>query len=72
MHLLVLLVFCHAGGIRMSADTLDAAATGVAYAMPLLLCSVLGRSDWFKHEFPVLEELHDSQQGLARHLINGQ
>lgn len=53
-------------------QTLNAAIQGAAYAVPLLLCSLAGRTLLFKATFPVLEEMHESQHDTLDHVIEGE
>lgn len=48
-----------------------AALLGVAFGTPLLLCSIAARTDLFRREFPVLEQLHQQQADLQKHFIAG-
>lgn len=57
--------------MRLSSGTLDAALWGAVYAAPLLACSAASRSAPFKREFPVLEEMHEAQAGIASHFTAG-
>jgi hypothetical protein len=54
-----------------TAASLHAAITGVACAAPLLVCSLVARSQAFRRRFPVLEQLHVQQAELQRHFTAG-
>ncbi|GFR43336.1 hypothetical protein Agub_g4406 [Astrephomene gubernaculifera] len=57
------------GGFAMSDASLSAIAAGAGYAVPLVLCSVISRLRPVRHSFPVLDDLHDSQQELVRPFV---
>lgn len=60
-----------AGGFGLSDGSLDAAAWGAAYALPLLACSAASRLPAVRSAFPVLEELQDATRDVVRPLVAG-
>jgi hypothetical protein len=52
-------------------QSVHAALLGAAFGLPLVLCSVAGRSELFKRSFPVLDQLHEQQADLQKHFIQG-
>lgn len=57
------------GGFGLSDGSLDAAAWGAAYALPLLACSAASRLPAVRSAFPVLEELQDATRDVVRPLV---
>jgi hypothetical protein len=57
--------------MRLSESSLEAALLGVAYGAPLVLCSVLGRTPAARSLFPVLADLHASQEEVLAPLVDG-
>ncbi|KAF8072950.1 PWP1 [Scenedesmus sp. PABB004] len=69
--LLVCLTMGDYDPLRLSGATLDAALAGAAAATPLVACSVVARSRAARRAFPVLEEFHDIQHDMLRHVTAG-
>ncbi len=53
-------------------DTWNAAMQGAAFAVPLLFCSVVARTQLFKQSFPVLEDMHERQQDMVERIVGGE
>jgi len=62
----------NAGGMTLSESSLQAAAWGAAFGLPLVLCSWAGHTKAAKREFPVLDELHTAQRQLVAPLVAGE
>lgn len=58
------------GGSSLTEETLEAAFLGVAYAAPLVLCSVVSRTKFMRTCFPVLAHLHHSQNQLLEPFVS--
>lgn len=59
------------GGMTLSPSSLEAAALGLAFGLPLVACSAFGHSKVAKEAFPVLEEFHSAQRELVAPMISG-
>ncbi|GLI70251.1 hypothetical protein VaNZ11_015098 [Volvox africanus] len=57
------------GGFALRDNSLGAAAVGAGYALPLVLCSVVSRLTPVRHNFPVLDDLQDSQQEIVKPIV---
>ncbi|GIL59726.1 hypothetical protein Vafri_14451 [Volvox africanus] len=57
------------GGFALRDNSLGAAAVGAGYALPLVLCSVVSRLSPVRHNFPVLDDLQDSQQEIVKPIV---
>ncbi len=66
-----MLVVYLTGGVTWSGADLEAAATGLLAACPLVTASVLARTPALRAALPVLEDLHTTQANLLRPLLKG-
>jgi hypothetical protein len=59
------------GGMTFGESSLQAAAWGAAFGLPLVACSVAARTRAVQEAFPVLEELHAAQRGIVAPMLAG-
>lgn len=57
--------------MTLSESSMEAALVGMGFGVPLVLCSALSRTPAARSWFPVLDDLHNSQDELLAPLVEG-